>query len=214
MAAIDWPTNLRKSVEFAAWPTWQQVGQRSPYTGGSEVMTRWHQWRAQIRWGVLTHDQAHALEAFLHRLEGRRFTVRIPNWRYRRSIGTKTGSVSTSGSHVVGATGITLTGGSGLFFAGDYFQIVQESGVPRMYQVVQGEDELGGGNVTIKPGLRVAHGGGAVVDHLGKSGVTEIKETMEMTSDYGPAAMFPSPSPGYVSGPAVDFVSALRTSFL
>ena len=206
---VDVPESVRRLMQqFDLWPTWTQVGSTSPLTGSSQVMTRQHAWRALMTWPIITHDQAHPIDAFFHRLTGKSIRVKIGHLKYRQTLGTKTGSVSLSGDHPVGAHLLSITGGSGLFVAGDYFQITQGVGIPRLYQVVQGEDELGAGSIAVNPGLRVAHGDGANIDHLGE--VNPLHETMELSAELPARPMFPGPEPGWVRPAALELVSMAR----
>ena len=193
-------------MHYSIQPREQVVGDQSPYTGSREIMHRWHQWHVYMQWNHLSQNDYLLLTAHLNRSRGGINLLKVPIFSYRAKKGNKTGSVTLSGSHTVGATSLTITGGGGLFEPGDWIWISQTTDVPRAYIITTGQT---GSVIGINPGLRVAHAGGSTVHHFDGG---QILDTMELQSDPMFGNAMPSPLPGLFEPFAVEFLSALRVS--
>jgi len=209
VSATSWPTSVRPDPEgIRIKPVWTSVGPTSPSTGAREVMLRWHQWHMLMQFNHTDHDDHWGLFGTLATSDGGRVIFQVPIFSYRAMRGTKSGAVTLSGAHTVGATSLTITGGTGTLLRGDWIQIAQATDVPRAYVITSSET---GGVIGIRPGLRVAHSGGAVVHHLQSVPDGFIKDTMELM-DPEFALSMPSPMPGFFQPFALEFMTALRLS--
>ena len=114
--------------------------------------------------------------------------------------------MTLNGAHTVGATSLTITGGSGVLLAGDWISINQS------YQRAAG---VSGHLVRdrwrdrIVPGLRAAESSGAAVTHFA---IGSVYDSMEVVGDPDFPAAEPSPLPGHYQPFAVEFLTALRVS--
>jgi hypothetical protein len=206
--AIAWNYALRGPADCLFRPRSTNTFTESYFNGDNEVWPRFHKWEAVLDWPVTTAAQYHPLMSHLGQGEGRVFAMCVPMFDYRAALGTKSGAV-TFAAAAVRSTSLTVSG-TGAFADGDFIQIDEAFGVPRIYKVVGAEVA---GVIQIKPGLRVAYAGGGTIYHLGglPSGHTFLEEAMEITSDIG-AAAFPSIDPPHFRGMTVSFETSLKPS--
>jgi hypothetical protein len=211
MAAADWPGSAPMPVRQSVSPAWDSIRPQSPFTGSVEPAIRFHQWRARCSWNALPIDGAQSLSSHFGKSRAGETVYKIPIMLGRRKRGSKTGSVTLSGSHAAGVRNLTITGGGGTFNGGDWIWINQTTNVPFAYLVTTAES---GGVIGINPGLRgrTSYGGGTIVHHIGND--SEIYDTMELASD-APEFMTVEvgPTPYYTQPWEAEFVTALRRSY-
>lgn len=211
--ATDWPTSLRKPTSCDFWLEEVGAAAQSPYDGSEQWTPRYSQWRAVLEWATLTVPQMLAIKGFFMLGRGRQIELNIPNFTLSGKVGTKTGSVTVNGSHSAGATTLAITGGSGVFAAGDVIHLSYLTH-DRLHQVVGGNGTTA---VDIAPGLWWDQAGGSTVFHRGVVSVLNMRETMLTAAPLQGASIFPSPgtsagTSGLVAaGWAVELVSSHRT---
>lgn len=218
MAIISWDHTLR-GVQEARFQLYEERAETTGLFGAKLTpLRRYTAWQALLTWPPTTHSEQLALRGFLSRLIGGYDVVNMPIFDQRAQRGTKSGTVTFSGDHALGATTWTITGGSGQLVAGDLVQpnTTVSAGLAHAYIVRQGEDVLGANAISVWPPLRRAYSDtDSIVKGIAPGSGTWIMETMEIVGQLE----FPPLTPAGIGGEvdanlyapfAVEFQSALR----
>lgn len=178
------------------------VGQEpNPYTFARNPLRRAHQWHVVLEYNAMTYSHAAAFVGHLSRGHGGENTFQVPVFAYGAARGSKSGSVTLSGSHAAGLETATITGGTGTFATGDWFHLVH-SGVHYAYVCEAAE---AGGVVSINPPIRATLATGTA---LGLLSAGDVIDTMELPPDFDVPTVEAVALYGHPF--TVEFLTALR----